>query len=94
MKNHNFVHLPVTQNLSAQNPVVAFPVEKCESFGNAKGGVRCAVRELHVYAKEIRLFQNSFIANIDEAQPSYQFELAELKNCDVLKDAFKPNSLI
>ncbi|KAJ4935420.1 hypothetical protein JOQ06_016953 [Pogonophryne albipinna] len=39
-------------------------------------------------------FENSFLADIDEAQPSYQFELAELQNCDVLKDAFKPNSLI
>ncbi|KAI5098257.1 general transcription factor II-I repeat domain-containing protein 2-like [Silurus meridionalis] len=38
--------------------------------------------------------QNPFVADIDEAQPSYQFELAELQNCDVLKDAFKPNSPI
>ncbi|KAJ4927848.1 hypothetical protein JOQ06_015650, partial [Pogonophryne albipinna] len=36
--------------------------------------------------------ENPFLADIDEAQPSYQFELAELQNCDVLKDAFKPNS--
>ena len=50
--------------------------------------------ELHVDAKEIRLFQNPFIANINEVQSSYHFELAELQNCDVLKDAFKPNSLI
>ncbi len=46
--------------------------------------------ELHVHAKEIRLFQNPFAADIDEALPCYQFELAELQNCDVLKDAFKP----
>ena len=26
VKNHNFIHLPATQNLSAENPVVAFPV--------------------------------------------------------------------
>ncbi|KAJ4933111.1 hypothetical protein JOQ06_029947 [Pogonophryne albipinna] len=58
----------------------------------AEFGVR--FRILHVNAKEIRLFQNPFLADIDEAQPSYQFELAELQNCDVLKDAFKPNSLI
>ncbi|KAI4804870.1 hypothetical protein KUCAC02_026481 [Chaenocephalus aceratus] len=55
-------------------------------------GVR--FRILHVNAKEIRLFLNPFLADIDEAQPSYQFELAELQNCDVLKDTFKPNSLI
>ncbi|KAK1888652.1 General transcription factor II-I repeat domain containing protein 2 [Dissostichus eleginoides] len=58
----------------------------------AEFGVR--FRILHVNAKEIRLFQNPFLVDIDEAQPSYQFELAELQNCDVLKDAFKPNSLI
>ncbi|XDV42032.1 hypothetical protein PO909_010784 [Leuciscus waleckii] len=51
-------------------------------------------RELHVHAKEIHLFQNPFAADIDEALPSYQIELAELMNCDVLKDAFQPNSLI
>ena len=28
VKNHNFIHLPATQNLFAENPVVAFPVEK------------------------------------------------------------------
>ena len=49
----------------------------------AEFGVR--LRELHVYANEIRLFQNLFNANIDEAQPSYQFELAELQNCDAFK---------
>ncbi|KAI4830124.1 hypothetical protein KUCAC02_001777 [Chaenocephalus aceratus] len=58
----------------------------------AEFGVRFQI--LHVNAKEIRLFQNPFLADIDEAQPSFQFELAELQNCDVLKDAFKPNSLI
>ena len=41
--NHNFIHLPATQNLSAENSVVVSPVEVCGSFGNAKGGVRCAV---------------------------------------------------
>ncbi len=52
------------------------------------------LRELHVHAKEIRLFQNPFAADIDEALPCYQFESAELQNCDVLKDAFKPNGFI
>ncbi len=51
-------------------------------------------RELHVHAKEIRLFQNPFAADIDEALPCYQFKSAELQNCDVLKDAFKPNGFI
>ena len=77
------------------SPVVAFPVEKCvEALETLKAEFGVPFRELHVYAKEISLFQNPFIANIDEAQPSCQFELAELQNCDVLKDASKPNSLI
>ncbi|XP_033971718.1 general transcription factor II-I repeat domain-containing protein 2-like [Trematomus bernacchii] len=95
VKKHNFIHLPATQNLSAENPAVPFPAEKCVEaleMLKAKFGVR--FRQLRVNAKEIRLFQNPFLADIDEAQPSYQFELAELQNCDVLKDAFKPNSLI
>ncbi|KAL0201452.1 hypothetical protein M9458_004639, partial [Cirrhinus mrigala] len=50
--------------------------------------------ELHVHAKDIRLFQNPFAADIDKALSSYQFELAELQNFAVLKDAFKPNGLI
>ncbi|RXN27214.1 LRR and PYD domains-containing 3-like protein [Labeo rohita] len=49
--------------------------------------------ELHVHAKDIRLFQNPFAADIDKALSSYQFELAELQNCAVLKDAFKPNEV-
>uniref|UniRef100_A0A3B4V0U4 Uncharacterized protein n=1 Tax=Seriola dumerili TaxID=41447 RepID=A0A3B4V0U4_SERDU len=79
VKKHNFIHLPATQNLSAENPVVPFPAEKCEEaleMLKAEFGVR--FRELHVNAKEIRLFQNPFVVDIDEAQPSYQFELAEL----------------
>uniref|UniRef100_A0A3B1JEN7 HAT C-terminal dimerisation domain-containing protein n=1 Tax=Astyanax mexicanus TaxID=7994 RepID=A0A3B1JEN7_ASTMX len=87
--------LPATQNLSADNPAVPFPTEKCvEALEMLKGEFGVRFRELHVNAKEIRLFQNPFVADIDEAQPSYQFELAELQNCDVLKDVFKPNSLI
>uniref|UniRef100_A0A8C9ZUX5 HAT C-terminal dimerisation domain-containing protein n=1 Tax=Sander lucioperca TaxID=283035 RepID=A0A8C9ZUX5_SANLU len=42
----------------------------------------------------VLVFQNPFAVDIDKALPSCQFELAELQNCDVLKDAFKPNSLI
>ncbi|XP_023265197.1 general transcription factor II-I repeat domain-containing protein 2-like [Seriola lalandi dorsalis] len=95
VKKHNFIHLPATQNLSAENPAVPFPAEKCvEALEMLKAEFGVRFRELHVNAKEIRLFQNPFVADIDEAQPSYQFELAELQNCDVLKDAFKPNSLI
>ncbi|KAK9528431.1 hypothetical protein VZT92_012593 [Zoarces viviparus] len=95
VKKHNFIHLPATQNLSAENPAVPFPAEKCvEALEMLKAQFGVRFRKLHVNAKEIRLFQNPFVADIDEAQPSYQFELAELQNCDVLKDAFKPNSLI
>ena len=42
----------------------------------------------------MRLFQNPFAANINDALPSLQFELSELQNCDILKDAFKPDRLI
>nr|XP_040035572.1 general transcription factor II-I repeat domain-containing protein 2-like isoform X2 [Gasterosteus aculeatus aculeatus] len=95
VEKHNFTHLPATQSFSAEKPSVVFPGEKCvEALEMMKAEFGVRFRELHVHAKEIRLFQNPFVADIDEAQPSYQFELAELQNCDVLKDAFKPNSLI
>ncbi|XP_037779167.1 general transcription factor II-I repeat domain-containing protein 2A-like [Penaeus monodon] len=95
VKRHSFIHLPATQNLSAENPAVPFLAEKCvEALGMLEAEFGVQSRDLHVYAKEIRFFQNPFVADIDKAQPSYQFELAELQNCDVLKDAFKPNSLI
>ena len=95
VKNHNFIHLPATQNLSAENPAVLFPAVKCvEALEMLKAEFGVRLRELHINAKEIRLFQNPFVADTAEAQPSYQFELAELQNCDVLKDVFKPSSLI
>ncbi len=40
------------------------------------------------------MFQNPSAADINDALPSLQFELAELQNCDILKDVFKPDSLI
>lgn len=95
VKKHNFIHLPATKKISAEHPVVPFPVKKCvEALEILKAEFSVRFQELHVNAKEIRLFQNPFVANIDEAQPFYQFELAELQNCDFLKDTFKPNSLI
>ena len=95
VKKHNFIHLPATQNVSKENPVVPFPVVKClEALKMLKAEFGVQFRELHINAKEIRLFQNPCVADTAEAQPSYQFELAELQNCDVLKDAFKPSSLI
>ena len=95
VKNHNSIYFSATQNFSAENPVVAFPVEKCvEALQTLKAEFGVRFPALHVYAKEIRRFQNPFIANIDKAQPSYHFELAELQNCGVLKDGFEPNSLI
>lgn len=78
-KKHSFIHLPTTQNLSAENPSVPFPAEKCvEALEMLKAEFGVRFSELHVYAKEIRLFQNPFVADINEADPSYQFEFAEI----------------
>ncbi|XP_039904800.1 general transcription factor II-I repeat domain-containing protein 2A-like [Simochromis diagramma] len=72
VKKHNFTHLPATQNLSAENPAVLFPAEKCvEALEMLKAEFSVRFRQLHVHAKEIRLFQNPFVADIDEAQPFY-----------------------
>lgn len=95
VKKHIFIHLPATQNLSAENPEAPFSAEKCvEALEMLKADFSVRFRELHVYAEEICLFQNPFAADIDKAQPYYQFEVAELQNCDILKDTFKPSSLI
>ena len=96
VRNNNFANLPATENLSKERPAppVPFPAATCvEALEMLKEEFGVRFRELHVNEKEIRLFQNPFVAVIDEAEPRYQFELAELQNCDVLKDAFKPNSL-
>ncbi|KAI7795426.1 putative general transcription factor II-I repeat domain-containing protein 2-like, partial [Triplophysa rosa] len=95
VQKQDFTHLPVTKSLSAEKPVAPFPAEKSvEALEMLKAEFDVRFREIHVHAKEIRLFQNPFAADIEKAPPSYQFELAELQNCDVLKDAFKPNGLI
>lgn len=59
-----------------------------------QGEFRAQFREFHVNSKGICLFQNPFAADINDALPSLQFELAELQHCDILKDAFKPDHLI
>ncbi|KAK0137893.1 General transcription factor II-I repeat domain-containing protein 2 [Merluccius polli] len=91
----DFTHLPATQSYCAEKPPVPFPVEKCkDALEMVQGQFSVRFRELHVNGKAIRLFQNPFAADINDADPSLQFELAELQNCDILKDAFKTDSLI
>jgi len=44
VKKHNFIHLPATQNLSAENPVASFPAEKCvEAMEILKAEQNCDV---------------------------------------------------
>lgn len=91
----DFTHLPATQSHCAEKPAAPFPVAKCkDALEMLQREFSVRFRELHVNNKEIRLFQNPFATDIDDALPSLQFELAELQNCDVLKDAFKPDCLI
>lgn len=91
----DFTHFPATQMYCAEKPAAPFPVAKCkDALEMLQREFSVRFRELHVNNKDIRLFQNPFAADIDDARPSLQFELAELQNCDVLKDAFKPDSLL
>ena len=65
VKNYNFIHLLAPQNLSAENPGVAFPVEKCvEALETLKAEFGVRFHKLHVYAKEIRLFQNLLLPTL------------------------------
>ncbi len=88
---HSSPRYPKSLSWETSGPIPSWKVSG--SAGNAEGGVWRAI----LWATcpiEIHLFQNPFAADIDKTLPSYQFELAELQNCDVLKDAFKPNGLI
>ncbi len=59
MQKQDFTHLPFTQSLSAEKPVAPFPAEKSvEAMEMLKAEFDVRFRELHVHAKEIRLFQN------------------------------------
>lgn len=83
----DFMHLSATQSYCAEELSVPFPVEKCkDALEMLQGEFSVRFRELHVNGKGIRY--------INDALPSLQFELAEFQNCDILKDAFKPHSLI
>ncbi len=58
---------PVTRSLSAEKPVAPFPAEKSvEALEMLKAEFDVRFSELHVHAKESRLFQNPFAADIDE----------------------------
>lgn len=87
VQKQDFIHLPITQRLSAEKPLAPFPAEKSvKALEMLKAEFDVRFRELHVQAKEIYLLQNPFAAEIDEALPSYQLELGELQNCDFLKE--------
>ncbi|XP_073423395.1 general transcription factor II-I repeat domain-containing protein 2-like [Dendrobates tinctorius] len=58
-----------------------------------KGKLICDMQS-HVKAfEDIQLFRNPFSIDIENVDTVYQMELAELQNCDSLKDAFKSSSL-
>lgn len=85
----DFTHLTATQSYCAEKPAVPFLVEKCkDALELLQGEFTAQFCELYVNCKGIRLFQNPFAADINDVSPSLQFELAELQNCDILKDTF------
>ena len=59
VKNHNFIHL------SAENPVVAFLVEKCvEALKTQKVEFGVRFRELHVHAKKSVFFRTPLLPTL------------------------------
>ncbi|XP_073432233.1 general transcription factor II-I repeat domain-containing protein 2-like [Dendrobates tinctorius] len=94
VKEENFCHLPTTQNLLAQKPLVAFPNKTCvDSLEILLKQFEFRFKELHLHGQDIQLFRNPFSIDIENVDTVYQMELAELQNCDSLKDAFKSSSL-
>ncbi|XP_069476356.1 general transcription factor II-I repeat domain-containing protein 2-like [Ambystoma mexicanum] len=94
MKEENFCHLPTTLNLLAEKPLVAFPNKTCvDSLETLQKEFQFRFKELHLHEQDIQLFRNPFSIDIENVDTIYQMELAELQNCDSLKDAFKSSSL-
>uniref|UniRef100_A0A8C8SFM5 Uncharacterized protein n=1 Tax=Pelusios castaneus TaxID=367368 RepID=A0A8C8SFM5_9SAUR len=94
VKEENFCHLPTTQKLLAEKPTVAFPNKKCmDSLEMLQREFQMRFKELHLHEQDIQLFRNPFSVDIEIVDPIFQMELAELQNCDSLKDAFKSSSL-
>ncbi|KAL3859345.1 hypothetical protein ACJMK2_009570 [Sinanodonta woodiana] len=94
VKEENFCHLPTTQNMLAEKPSVAFPNKTCvDSMEKLQKEFKFRFKELHLHEQDIQLFRNPFSINIEIVDPIYQMELAELQNCDSLKDAFKSSSV-
>ncbi|XP_069486327.1 general transcription factor II-I repeat domain-containing protein 2-like [Ambystoma mexicanum] len=94
VKEENFCHLPTTQNLLAEKPLVAFPNKTCvDSLEKLQKEFQFRFKELHLHEQDIQLFRNPFSIDIENVDTIYQMELAELQNCDFLKDAFKSSSL-
>ncbi|XP_069461240.1 general transcription factor II-I repeat domain-containing protein 2-like [Ambystoma mexicanum] len=94
VKEENFCHPPTTQNLLAEKPLVAFPNKTCvDSLEKLQKEFQFRFKELHLHEQDIQLFRNPFSIDIENVDTIYQMELAELQNCDSLKDAFKSSSL-
>ncbi|XP_069502448.1 general transcription factor II-I repeat domain-containing protein 2-like [Ambystoma mexicanum] len=94
VKEENFCHLPTTRNLLAEKPLVAFPNKTCvDSLEKLQKEFQFRFKELHLHEQDIQLFRNPFSIDIENVDTIYQMELAELQNCDSLKDAFKSSSL-
>lgn len=94
MKEENFCHLPTTQNLLAEKPLVAFPNKTCvDLLEKLQKEFQCRFKDLHLHEQDIQLFRNPFSIDFENVDTIYQMELAELQTCDSLKDAFKTSSL-
>ncbi|XP_069498946.1 general transcription factor II-I repeat domain-containing protein 2-like [Ambystoma mexicanum] len=94
VKEENFCHLPTTQNLLAEKPLVAFSNKTCvDSLEKLQKEFQFRFKELHLHEQDIQLFRNPFSIDIENVDTIYQMELAELQNCDSLKDAFKSSSI-
>ncbi|KAM8966907.1 general transcription factor II-I repeat domain-containing protein 2-like [Pelodytes ibericus] len=94
VKEENFCHLPTTQNLLAEKPLVAFPNKTCvDSLEKLQKEFQFRFKELHLHEQDIQLFRNPFSIDIENVDTIYQMEVAQLQNCDSLKDVFKSSSL-
>uniref|UniRef100_A0A7N4NTM1 HAT C-terminal dimerisation domain-containing protein n=1 Tax=Sarcophilus harrisii TaxID=9305 RepID=A0A7N4NTM1_SARHA len=94
VKKENFCHLPTTQQLLVEKPLIAFPNNTyVDSLEKLQKEFQFRFKELHLHKQDIQLSRNPFSIDIKNVDTIYQMELAELQNCDSLKAAFKSSSL-
>lgn len=82
VKEGNFCHLPTTQNLLAEKPLIAFPNKtRVDSLEKLQKEFQFRFKELHLHEQDIQLFCNPFSVDIENV---IQFTKWNWPNCRIV----------